>query len=340
MQEPDGDEKRWYIIRLPKTTLKAGEELEREMSYRRKKDLSVMEYFAPEFVEMKEIDGNVLKKKSPFCLNYVFLYSTLEDILDFRKDYPKYNLIKDRMESTNNPYLFVPEKEMKIFMIMARAYKNIVPFCQPEEVKLSKGDKVRIIGGPFSGIEGILLSQNGSDGGKVIINVCNCLAVPTLSIQPEYIKILSFASGGKHIYKKFDNYQPKIRRALRHYFENKLDATDRKNVTSFISRFNDVEIPSRKMLGKYYTLMMMSHRVLGNNDEIAFYAKNCISSISDVTNVVTRAYIFSALYACTKENIFHEEAKKIIATWESDSLSDKKKNIIDDLRFFSKEISS
>jgi hypothetical protein len=85
---------------------------------------------------------------------------------------------------------------------------------KPSEVDLEKGDIVRIVAGPFNGIEGVLLSQQGKEGGRVLVNVSNVIAVPTLHIEPEYLQVLQFAKKGKHFYKLVDSYVPRLRKAM------------------------------------------------------------------------------------------------------------------------------
>lgn len=331
----DESKEHWYILRLPKSNCKAGEELEKEMLRRLESNLPPLEYFAPVFVELSEINGKPKATNKPFCLNYVFIRSTTAELLAFKSTHPDYNLIKRSKNAVPGDYLYVRDSEMRMFMIVARAYKDIVPCCVPERQMLNKGDRVKIIGGSFAGVEGILLTQKGKDGGRVVINVCNQLAVPTLSIRPEYIKVISFASDNKHIYKKLDSYYPRIRRAMHNYLGvGSLDAVDRKNVSAFLSRFGDLDIPSNKMKGKYFAFLLMSNTVLENEEGRLYFTVRCREVLPDVTNETTRAFILGALYACTRDVEYKAGAEAILKKWRSASLSQKQRDVMEDMDLY------
>ena len=339
MSGENKNKKQWYVLRLPKSNPKFHKELEAEADYRKKNALPPIEYFAPMFIDISPKNGDIKRERKPLCLNYVFFHSTIEEIRLFRKNYPDYNLIK-RKEITNaEEYLYVPDKEMQMFMTIANAYDKVIPCYAPGETNLSKGDRVRIIGGKFTGVEGILLTQKGKDGGIVVLKVYNLLSVPTLSIKPEYIEILSFANNNKHLYKKLDSYEPRIRRAIHHFLSPKgIDETDIAEVSFFLSRFSNVEIESPKIRGRYLTFLMMSHTIFRHEKENARLVKECIKIMPAITNTTTRAFMYSALYVCTRNQQYGTQAREIINTWDFHDLSSKQINILEDLELFEKAI--
>lgn len=331
----------WYIMRLPKSNIRAGEELERESVRRLEANLPPLRYFAPEFVEVADMDGKAKMVHKPLCLNYVFIRSTLGELKKFRQTHPGYNLIRRHKSEPLCGYLYVRDSEMRMFMIVARAYRDAIPCYAPDRQMLNKGDRVRIIGGSFAGVEGVLLTQKGKDGGRVVINVCNQLSVPTLSIRPEYIKVISFASDNKHIYKKLDSYYPRIRRAMHRCVSGKgLDDADRKNVSAFVSRFGDLDIPSNKIKGKFLAFMMMSHKVLGHEEERMYFAMQCRNTLPDVTNETTRAFILSSLYACTGDVRCMADAGVIAGKWQGGNLTKKQKDVVEDMAVYGWQISA
>lgn len=324
---------RWYILRLAKSTVKANEELEREAKVRKEAGRPALCYFAPIFQELSERRGKAKLVSKPLCLNYVFIRATVEELRSFRADYPDYNFVKRAKTSPSGDFLYVRDDEMRMFMAVARVYNDVVPCYAPDRRKLSKGDKVRIIGGEFAGVEGILLTQKGKDGGRVVINVCNCLAVPTLSIRPEYIKIISFASDNKHIYKKLDSFYPRIRRAMHNHVSGiGIDESDTKNVSFFLSRFGDIDIPSDKVKARYLAFLLMSHTVLRHDDDRRYYAVRCADILREVTNPTTRAFILVALYHGTADKRYLSLAQDLVDTWKSSaSLSQKQRDVMEDI---------
>lgn len=340
MEIQDDSKERWYVLRLPRSNVRAGEELEQEALRRRGNNLPPLKYFAPVLLEFSETDGGAKTVRKPFCLNYVFIYSTVYRIRLFRQAHPDYNLIHRRSRNAfPDDYLYVRDHEMKMFMIMARVYKDAIPCCPPDRQMLGKGDKVRIIGGCFAGVEGILMTEKGKDGGRVVINVCNRLMVPTLSIRPEYIKVISFSGNNRHVYKKLDSYYPRIRRAMHNCLKPEgLDDTDRKNVSTFLARFGDLDMPSDKTRGRYLAFMLMSHKVLGHEEDSLYYVVRCARILPEITNETTRAFVLSALYACTKDVRYGNGVEEITAKWHSRSLSRKQEDVLEDFELYRKYV--
>lgn len=51
--------------------------------------------------------------------------------------------------------IIIPDSEMQRFIAVTGTYNDHLLYFQPDEVNLSKGTKVRIIGGDFEGQEGV-----------------------------------------------------------------------------------------------------------------------------------------------------------------------------------------
>jgi len=327
----DRSVERWYILRLPKSSFKLIKELEKEMVYRRKENLRTVRYFAPLFTEVRI--GHANKEVfRPLCLDYVFFHESVDTIHVFRKAHPEYNLIKDPVRT--GCFLFIPDREMEMFRFIARAYKNRVPCFNPDRALLAVGDTVRVTGGDFKGIEGTLITRPCKEGGRVIINVCNRIAVPTLTIPPQYIELISFADGNKHVYKALDRYSPRIRRAMRDFLSAGIDDEDRKHIGYFISKYGKVNIESEKVRGRYLAYMMMSHAVLGRLDETSYYARECTTAMPHITNISTRAALSAALFACTGDRKHLYAAKHAASDWDRDNLTKPQQAVVDDILFY------
>ncbi len=326
---------RWYVLHTGRFVKRTSLELEREAARRRMMNLPEWTYFAPMLVEESKRNAKTVQK--PMCLNYVFVRSTVCEIQMFRQTHPEYNLIRKKATERHRPeYLSVTDRDMQMFMIVAKAYRNGVPCYTAADMKrLNKGDRVRIIGGEFSGVEGILLTRKGKDGGYVVINVCNRIAVPTLCIRSKYIKVVAFSEDNDHLYKKMFGYYPKIRRAMRNHNGGRgIDDADRRSVSAFLSRYGEINVASDKMRGKYMAFVMMSHKVAGNEAECRYYMRECLASLPSVTNPTTRALIYTALFACTLNALYLNKAEELASSWDTLRLTKKQKDIIEDLLLY------
>lgn len=322
---------RWYVLSLPRANQKSTESLRSGIERWRQQHSLQMEYYAPTFVNLSERGGGHHRHRKPLLYNYVFLRSTLPVVLQFRRENPLYNLIRSRVHAESTGYLYVPDGEMNMFMRVARAYSDTVPCYIPTEVEFRRGDRVRIVGGPFTGVEGILLSQQGKEGNQVVVSVQNLLSVPTLTIAPQYIEIISFSKDNKHLYDKLDSYKPRIRRAMHHYFtEHHLDDTDIASITYFLSRMGRLEIPSPKIRGKYLAYLLLSHRLLEHTEECHRCSAACLENLPQVTNVVTRVFVLLALYIWQAHEDYLSEARALMDAWPADKLSAKQQMLITD----------
>lgn len=333
------DIEKWYILSVPKAGNKAEETLSNEMDIRRRRGLvqqPVLEYFVPMLEEKRLVNHELKNTYHSFCFNYVFIKGTLNHIWQFRKAYPTYNLLRDRSRDTG--YLFVPDKEMAMFRFIVKAYNGQVPYFTVDRNSLEVGDKVRVIGGAFKGIEGTLITRRGKDGGRVALNVCNQIAVPTLDIEPENLEIITFAGDQRHLYLKLDSYHPRIRSALHHFLKDGcLNEKERQQVEMFLRRYGHVEVESDKIRGRYLAYLLMSYFVLDNKDAIDYYARECSNHIPYVTNTVTRAFIFLILYLVTKDKGHLAIAKSLAAGWRKEKLSAKQRNVLEDIQMYEKE---
>ena len=83
----------------------------------------------------------------------------------------------------------VPERQMKNFIAIAGTEDERVMFLNPEEVDLSKGDKVRVLGGPFEGVEGHFMRViNGKREKRVVVKITGVAAIATASLPVSLVE--------------------------------------------------------------------------------------------------------------------------------------------------------
>ncbi len=97
--------------------------------------------------------------------NYIFVRSTrevIDDLKTFRLPILRYVM---HLQNGENQIMTVPESQMRNFIAVAANIDEPVIFLSPEEVALSKGDKVRIKDGVFMGVEGTFMrvKNTGTD---------------------------------------------------------------------------------------------------------------------------------------------------------------------------------
>lgn len=334
----------WYVLTIPRSSTRACDLLATNVEQFNIRSGAHLDYFAPTFVDITTRSNCRGNTRKPLLYNYIFINGTLPELRRFHTFYPTCNLIPvGAKRDCPTDYRYVSDEEMAHFMRIAQAYENAVPCFSPSEIDLEHGDKVRIIGGQFSGVEGVLLSQQGRDGGRVIVKITDMLAVETLDIRPEYLQIIEFAQGSKHIYDKLDGYLPKIRRALTaSLLQGEADPKDLTAIRYFLTRYGNITLaPGSKIRGKYMALLMLSHYVLGHTKEYEHCKQACTESLPQITNPETRATILGFLYACSREQKWLDEARSIVAAWgDGPSLTPARRTVAEELTAYEKSIAS
>lgn len=331
---PRKKELRWYVCKATYGTI----------PYREKLQEACFKFFLPTYFEMKNIGGRKVRVEKPSVMNYIFVYADAEELYDFTKRTANLRAVlkpapkhREDIRSYNDFILSIPDRQMEMFMKSIGQYDKAVPFFKPNEVELEKGDLVRIIGGPFEGVEGVLMTSQGKDGGRVMMSVGNLAIMPTLEIEPKYIQVLEFAKKGKHLYKKFDSFIEKARVALDHFHNPKSVkpsdlVKDNVAMQQFVQRFGELYTPTVNARLKLKVFMLVCYTCLGKDD----LKKKTIDNIKDILKTVNseinKAFAFTMLYRCTLDEKYKKQALKITSTWgELRSKDKQKREILKDL---------
>lgn len=220
--------KRWFVYRIPRFSDKNKAQLNEIHA----------QYYYPVYRIERVIDGKHITEEKPKLLSYVFVLADMKQV-DALRTLDEINPIythraKGEILASDKVWMTVPNQQMHALMMVAEGYEKEVEFLTPDDQMLDKGDKVRVIRGRLKGTEGILLTDQGKKGGKVLIKVTNFYVTSTVSINEEDIQVLSFSRNTNHFYYKVlaaekilnealqlhENYQPvtdKMRASLEHF---------------------------------------------------------------------------------------------------------------------------
>ena len=204
-----------------------------------------------------------------------------------------------------------------------------VPFMKPTEIDLEKGDKVRIVGGPYDGVEGILESQKGKDGGTVYVHILNFIATRTTEIRPEFIQIIEFAKSGKHMYKKFDSFMTRGHRCVvSHAKGEKISARDSSYLNVFIHRFSDLKTPTVNMTAKLHLFLFIAYTCLDRKTEADGHERFLQDYLTTITSETMRLKCLLYLYGCTGSKVYRKQIQSITKLWKK-KLDSKKQEVRD-----------
>ncbi|MBR4783473.1 MAG: UpxY family transcription antiterminator [Bacteroidaceae bacterium] len=328
--------KTWWVLKAPYSSLKVRDYLLKE------KEITGddLDYFLPTyFIMQQHASGQKIRVEKSLMFNYVFVRCTRSqlDVFLHRYDFAVRPVYRRKEEGQVQPdVLSVPDAQMDMFVRTVGHYDGQVPYLRPQEADLQEGDVVRIIGGPFDGVEGTLITRQGKDGGRVLVNISDVIAVPTLEIEPEFIQILRFAKAGRHMYKKFQAYTPRIRAALVAWLTSApafaARKVERATIRQFIGRYDQLQTDTVNAKARHLILMMASHVVL---EEPAPCIEELTQLLPSIKSSVMLAMAHTWLYACTSQTAHRDAARREITSWATiRSTEQQKREVSDDLNLF------
>lgn len=175
--------KKWFVMRSKNSG---------DLTRKRKMDIieaSGMEYYIPVLKqivkdeEKKKKIGVVMKTLLP---NIIFIHADEEtELKPFMKNYP-YVLMYCNV---GNKHMMVSETEMSTFIVACQNYNDSLMIVEPDDISRKLGKRVKIIDGPLSGHEGLLVKVKGKRAKQVVIELQDIIAV-SISIAPECLQFI------------------------------------------------------------------------------------------------------------------------------------------------------
>ncbi len=154
-----------------------------EKSIKERLDRLSVENFVPLRTEVRQWKYRRKKVTVPAIPNLVFLHTDRQTGLSLVNEYGfRMRFMQDK--ACKEP-LVVPEKQMHDFMFLFNLSEGNAEIFGPE---LEKGDRVRIVAGPFAGIEGELLRINGTH--RVVVRLEGIATLATTTINRSLLEKL------------------------------------------------------------------------------------------------------------------------------------------------------
>lgn len=164
----------WFVLRVT---------YQREMMAKEVLDsLNIANFLPTEKVRRRTPQGKYVTVVQPAIHNYLFVHTTkdvVDDLKQFRLPYLRYVMTTD---SGVRNILTVPDYQMENFIAIAGNEDEQAEFLNIEDLRFSQGDKVRILGGPFAGVEGIYMRTSNTRSKRVVVQVAGMFAVATTTL--------------------------------------------------------------------------------------------------------------------------------------------------------------
>ncbi len=166
------DSQAWYPIRVTYS---------REMKLKAYLDSVGVENFLP----MHYVIGTGIhagrKRLIPIIHNLLFVRSSRVVLDELKRTNMVASTMRYIIDKTTRQPLVVPEEQMRNFIAVSGTYDEQLIYLSEEEINLRRGDRVRITGGAFAGVEGELLRIRGDR--RVVVRLDGFFAVATAFVH-------------------------------------------------------------------------------------------------------------------------------------------------------------
>ena len=130
--------------------------------------------------------GRKTRQRIPAISNLIFVRASEERVQEVKERSRILQYLCMRQDGRNRR-IIVPDEDMAAFQRVAGAEEDILYF-RPEEIDFERGDRVRIHGGDFDGVEGIFVKVQGKRNKMVVVTIPTLVSVATLTFAPELLE--------------------------------------------------------------------------------------------------------------------------------------------------------
>ena len=146
-----GDPKIWFPMRVTYS---------REMKVKRELDRLGIENFVPMTYRLIDTEGaDPHRELFPAINSLIFVHSTQELISRLKLSNEALEPLRymmDRTSGKKHEIMMVPDRQMEIFMRVAAMTDDSVMFLDETSIIGKEGKRVKIMGGAFEGVEGVI----------------------------------------------------------------------------------------------------------------------------------------------------------------------------------------
>lgn len=176
-------DKHWYVFRASYAREdKASDFLVEDGTYT---------YIAKKIAE-KYVGGKRMRYLQTLIPNLLFAYTTEEKAKEYvsnKAELAYLSFYYNHFELDNeqkNPPLTVPDEEMNRFVLVTCTMNKHLLFVQPSQCHFKGGEQVRVIDGPFAGVEGRVARVAGQQ--RVIVSLSGIGLISTAYIPTAFLR--------------------------------------------------------------------------------------------------------------------------------------------------------
>ena len=167
--------KQWFAIRVT---------FNREMKVKADLDARGIECFIPMKYTMCVRRGRRMKRLVPSIHNVIFFHIEPSAMKAYKANTQM--PIRYIMNPATKRPVVVPEQQMRNFIAVAGTCDEQLEYLEVKPGRFSRGDHVRVLGGPFAGAVGVLQRVRGNQ--RVVVSIEGVVAVATAFLHPSLVE--------------------------------------------------------------------------------------------------------------------------------------------------------
>lgn len=180
--ELEKSECRWYAMRTLGRLC--------EVAVKQRLYADGIRYFQPMHTVVKTLKGKKTKVEEPIVANLIFVYGEKERIIPHTAIGTNFQFIYNKCSGKSADCLVVPTKKMEDFIRIVESRGENVNVFNPEEVPLTNGQKIRVIGGPLDGVEGVFVKMKGVRNRRLVVILEGWSIGTSAEVSPDMIEVL------------------------------------------------------------------------------------------------------------------------------------------------------
>lgn len=174
-------EKRWFVMHVSRMWRQAEQWLADPEKG--------LEHFIPRQVRPMVRAGKPRLETHWAIPGYLFIHATQREIVEFKKAHNQITFVSWTAPDRPTRYLMVDDRQMADFIRVSTSEQPGLTYLAPEQYDLSAGQRVRIIGGPFDGVDGHFIRLKGKRNRRLVVALDDFYGI-SAEIAPSLIQLL------------------------------------------------------------------------------------------------------------------------------------------------------
>ena len=181
----DDGQARWYVL-----TANYRNEIKVRDGLRR---LGLKSY-VPMRYELRQRNGRKTRLLLPAISSLVFVRADRQAVEDYLSATRLPAYFRMSGQARQKQPIVVPDRDMENFIRVTQLVEEQLTYYRPEEIRLRVGDRIKVHGGVFDGVEGVLMRVPGKRSKQLVVSIPELAAV-AVTVSPDVVELVDRTTG-------------------------------------------------------------------------------------------------------------------------------------------------